>query len=58
MTFDAARYLDTLSMNGGRSELTTEQNAQVWAELHRRMGETPQVLEPTQTEVANGTPAA
>ncbi|MFZ3277992.1 MAG: hypothetical protein WA182_13910 [Candidatus Sulfotelmatobacter sp.] len=39
MTFDAKRYLDSLSMNGGSSELTKEQNAQVFAELYRRMKE-------------------
>ena len=52
MTFDAKRYLDSLSMNGGSSELTKEQNAQVFAELYRRMGKEP---EPKQ-EVPSGTP--
>ena len=42
MTFDAKRYLDSLSMNGGSSELTKEQNAQVFAELYRRMGKDPE----------------
>jgi hypothetical protein len=37
--FDAARYLDSLSMHGPSSNLTAEQNALVWAELRRRMNE-------------------
>jgi hypothetical protein len=39
MTFDAKVYLANLSMHGPSSNLTAEQNALVWAELRRRMGE-------------------
>jgi hypothetical protein len=50
MTFDAARYLDNLSMHGPSSNLTAEQNALVFAELRRRMGEP----EPPTTEAPDG----
>jgi hypothetical protein len=42
MMFDPEKYLANLSMNGGSSELTKEQNAQVFAELYRRMGKEPE----------------
>lgn len=42
MTFDAATYLNGLSMHGGSQELTPEQNKAVWAELDRRMGKEPE----------------
>ena len=54
MTFDAGRYLDTLSMHGPSGTLSESESKAVWAELNRRMGKEP---EPKQ-EVKNGTPAA
>jgi hypothetical protein len=51
--FDAEKYLDTLSMNGGSRELTPEENKQVFEALYRRMGK-----EPETAGVSNGTPAA
>ena len=56
MTFDAKRYLDSLSMHGPSGNLSDLESKAVWAELHRRMGETPQVLEPAPTEASHGTP--
>jgi hypothetical protein len=53
MTFDAKRYLDSLSMHGPSSNLSELESKAVWEELHRRMGETP---EPAPTEAEHGTP--
>jgi hypothetical protein len=53
MTFDAKVYLAHLSMHGPSSNLTAEQNALVWAELRRRMGE-PEPAEPTEALEVNG----
>jgi hypothetical protein len=37
MVFDAATYLNGLSMHGGSKELTPQESAAVWAEIRRRM---------------------
>lgn len=51
--FNAADYLDKLSMHGPSGNLSELESKAVWAELHRRMGETP---EPAPTEARHGTP--
>jgi hypothetical protein len=54
MVFDAARYLDSISMHGPSSNLSELESRAVWTELRRRMGE-PAEVAPETTGGEDGT---
>ena len=55
MTFDAKRYLDSLSMHGPSGNLSELESRAVWTELRRRMSDPEPEPELKQVGAQDGT---